>query len=138
MDVMGISASIVVNLCWISQIEVSRNRNLQTTLIGFDMGYDDVASKETITRAKDVWYQEVSFRLMGSAALGITYVGCGRLDIYFHRAIYPWDIASAVLLTKEAGGEVINLDKNAASHWDKSVIACSNIKDYRALVDALL
>ncbi len=121
-----------------SRIEVSRDRNLQTTLIGFDMGYDDVASKEMISRAKDLWSPEISFRLIGSAALGITYVACGRLDIYFHRSIYPWDIASAILLTREAGGEVINPKKNAASHWDKNIIACSDINEHHVLVDALV
>lgn len=118
-------------------ISVSNDRNVQTTLIGFDIGYDDKRTREMLSRANSVWTPEMAFRLIGSAALGMTYVACGRLDIYFHRSIYPWDIAGAMLLLREAGGEVVDLDGKPADVWGKSIIASSNLGEQKLLIDAL-
>jgi myo-inositol-1(or 4)-monophosphatase len=43
-------------------------------------------------------------RMLGSAALGLTYVATGRLDAYIERGINLWDIAAAGLILECAGG----------------------------------
>jgi myo-inositol-1(or 4)-monophosphatase len=45
-------------------------------------------------------------RMMGSAALDVAYVSCGRLDAYIESQISLWDIAAGVLLVEAAGGSV--------------------------------
>ncbi|MEM8955230.1 MAG: inositol monophosphatase family protein [Verrucomicrobiota bacterium] len=45
-------------------------------------------------------------RMMGSAALGMAYVACGRLDGYVEEQISLWDIAAGQLLVEAAGGKV--------------------------------
>jgi myo-inositol-1(or 4)-monophosphatase len=49
-------------------------------------------------------------RRLGSAALDMCYVACGRLDAYWELSIHLWDIAAAALIMQEAGGIVRNLD----------------------------
>jgi myo-inositol-1(or 4)-monophosphatase len=44
-------------------------------------------------------------RIMGSAALELTYVASGRLDAYVERTINLWDVAAGALLVENAGGE---------------------------------
>jgi myo-inositol-1(or 4)-monophosphatase len=44
-------------------------------------------------------------RIMGSAALELVYVACGRLDAYVERTINLWDVAAGQLLVENAGGE---------------------------------
>lgn len=44
-------------------------------------------------------------RSMGSAALHLAYVACGRTDAFFELGIHRWDVAAGVLLIREAGGE---------------------------------
>ena len=46
---------------------------------------------------------------MGSSALGLAYAACGRIDIYFHHHLSPWDVASGLLLVREAGGTVTDI-----------------------------
>lgn len=118
-------------------ISVSSERNIQTTLVGFDLGYDDARSKEMLSRANSLWNSEVAFRLIGSAALGMTYVACGRMDLYFHRRIYPWDIAAAILMVREAGGGVIRTNGEHASVWDTKIIACSDVNRQALLIETL-
>ncbi len=43
-------------------------------------------------------------RLMGSAALDLAYVACGRLDAYIEQAVSLWDVAAGKLLVERAGG----------------------------------
>ncbi len=45
-------------------------------------------------------------RMMGSAALDIAYVACGRLDAYIESSISLWDVAAGILLLERSGGKV--------------------------------
>ena len=45
-------------------------------------------------------------RLMGSAALDMAYVACGRFDAYIEQGISLWDIAAGILLIESAGGKI--------------------------------
>ena len=43
-------------------------------------------------------------RMLGSAALDLAYVACGRLDAYIEQGISLWDIAAGWLRVEAAGG----------------------------------
>ncbi len=47
-------------------------------------------------------------RRLGSTALDLCYVASGRLDGYYERGIWAWDIAAGSLILEEAGGKVTN------------------------------
>tara|TARA_B100000242_G_scaffold208478_1_gene151401 strand:- start:255 stop:1001 length:747 start_codon:yes stop_codon:yes gene_type:complete len=51
-------------------------------------------------------YPKINLRNSGCAALDLAYVGCGRLDGYFHNNINLWDIAAGKIIIEEAGGKV--------------------------------
>ena len=61
-------------------------------------------------------------RMMGSAALDIAYVACGRLDAYIEGSISLWDVAAGVLLVERAGGQVI-LDPHETIAEKYSIVA---------------
>ena len=42
---------------------------------------------------------------MGSAALDLAYVACGRLDAYIEQSVSLWDVAAGQILVESAGGE---------------------------------
>lgn len=44
-------------------------------------------------------------RLMGSAALDLAYVACGRLDAYIEQSVSLWDVAAGKILVEAAGGK---------------------------------
>jgi len=68
-------------------------------------------------------YRARKCRAMGSAALDLAYVACGRLDAYIEQAVSLWDIAAGQLLVEAAGGKV---DVKEAEIKDKfSVVASS-------------
>ena len=49
-------------------------------------------------------------RKSGSAALDIAYVAAGRYDGYFQNDLNLWDIAAGIILVKEAGGMINEID----------------------------
>lgn len=49
-------------------------------------------------------------RRLGSAALDLCYVGCGRLDGYWELNLKAWDVAAGVLIAMESGAKVTNPD----------------------------
>lgn len=57
-----------------------------------------------ITRALMRDFADV--RRMGSAALDLCYVACGRCDAYFELVLQPWDFAAGAVIVREAGGVV--------------------------------
>ena len=44
-------------------------------------------------------------RMMGSAALDLAYVACGRLDAYLEQSVSLWDVAAGKILVESAGGK---------------------------------
>lgn len=55
---------------------------------------------------QDMVHRARKCRLMGSAALDMAYVACGRLDAYLEQGISLWDVAAGLLLIENAGGFV--------------------------------
>jgi myo-inositol-1(or 4)-monophosphatase len=45
-------------------------------------------------------------RRLGSTALDLCYVAAGRLDGYYERGIWPWDISAGGLILEESGGRI--------------------------------
>jgi myo-inositol-1(or 4)-monophosphatase len=52
----------------------------------------------------------LSYRRSGCAALDMAYVAAGRYDGYFQKNLFLWDIAAGIIIIKEAGGIVNELD----------------------------
>lgn len=53
-------------------------------------------------------------RRAGSAALDLSNVACGRFDAFWELTLAPWDVAAGILLVREAGGIITDMDGNAA------------------------
>jgi len=106
-----------------SAIHVSKESSLGASLVGLDLGYSDERGKELLDITSNLWGHVHCLRIMGSASLGLAYVACGRVNLYFHRFVYPWDIASGLLLIREAGGEVTDWEGKPATSQDEQIIA---------------
>ena len=67
-------------------------------------------------------------RLMGSAALDLAYVACGRLDAYIEQSVSLWDVAAGKLLVECAGGK-FEMTARADNPDKISVLASSGLID---------
>ena len=57
-----------------------------------------------------VMMEVAGLRRSGSAALDMAYVAAGRYDGYWERGLKPWDLAAGMVLVREAGGLVTDID----------------------------
>ena len=63
-----------------------------------------------VTGGKIINEIDLPYRKSGCAALDLAYVASGRYDGYFQKNLNLWDIAAGILLVKEAGGLVNEID----------------------------
>jgi myo-inositol-1(or 4)-monophosphatase len=77
--------------------------------------------------------QFAGLRRYGAAALDLAWIAAGRLDAYWERNLSPWDLAAGMLLVREAGGFVSDLDGGDAI-FAKGEIAAGNETMHRELV----
>jgi len=108
-----------------ARIAVSQRQEMPDSMLGFDLGYVGEAAGLALDMVRSLWPNIQGMRLMGSSALGLAYAACGRHDIYFHHHLSPWDVASGLLLVREAGGEVVDKHGARSNLFTPSTIASS-------------
>jgi myo-inositol-1(or 4)-monophosphatase len=62
-------------------------------------------------------------RRAGSAALDLCDVACGRFDAFWELRLAPWDVAAGILVIREAGGVVTNLEGHPAPVASGPIVA---------------
>ena len=62
-------------------------------------------------------------RRFGAAALDLAWVAAGRFDGFWERGLSPWDMAAGILLIREAGGYVTDLDGGEAMLETGDIVA---------------
>jgi myo-inositol-1(or 4)-monophosphatase len=73
-------------------------------------------------------------RRFGAAALDLAYIAAGRFDVYWERGLAPWDFAAGVILVREAGGFVTDLENNERTMEAGDIIAGNDIL-HRAVLE---
>ena len=79
-------------------------------------------------------HPRLNLRNTGCAALDLAYVGCGRLDGYFHNKINIWDVAAGKIIIEEAGGKVNRIDHFSINKID---IRAANTDIYEKMIKKL-
>ncbi len=75
-------------------------------------------------------------RRLGSAALDLAYVACGRFDGFFEFNLHPWDVAAGAFLVQQAGGQITDFSGKDDFLFGKEIIA-GNDKVNTGLVSML-
>lgn len=69
----------------------------------------------------------VPVRRLGSAAIDLCWVACGRFDGFYEHKLQPWDSAAGVLIVREAGGKVSNIKGEAFTIYQPGIIASNAV-----------
>jgi myo-inositol-1(or 4)-monophosphatase len=65
-------------------------------------------------------------RRFGSAALDLAYVAAGRYDGFWETGLQPWDTAAGIVLVREAGGYVSEIDGRSGMLESGSILAAND------------
>jgi len=90
--------------CNEARIASSGKADVFSSVLSLDLGYDDALGSQQLALLQRIFPRTQGFRITGSAALGLAYAACGRIDLYVHLNVSPWDVAAGILLVREAGG----------------------------------
>ncbi|MCL1972829.1 MAG: inositol monophosphatase [Endomicrobia bacterium] len=108
------------------KIRVSRIKDLIRSLAvtGFPY-YVREKNGRVIKNFTNIMKQTQGMRRLGSAALDLAYVACGRFEFFWEEGLKSWDIAAGVLIVKEAGGTVSDY-KGSKDFISKDTLLASN------------
>lgn len=66
-------------------------------------------------------------RRLGSAALDLCYVACGRFDGFWEQNLAPWDTAAGMVIAREAGATISDFSNGPYSIEKKEILATNGL-----------
>ncbi len=87
-------------------ISVSRVKERGEAVLTTGLPVGSVGDEQYVGRLSEMFESFGKIRMMGTAALSMAYLSCGRVDAYAEEEILLWDVAAGIALTRAAGGSV--------------------------------
>jgi myo-inositol-1(or 4)-monophosphatase len=105
-------------------IHVSKTKSLDNSLIATGFPYTDYGRlDEYMELFKWCMKNTRGVRRLGSAAIDLAYVACGRVDGFFEYGLSPWDVAAGVFIVQQAGGKVTDFKGGNDYIFGKELVA---------------
>ena len=109
-------------------INVSKTKTVEASLVATGFPYYRFENMERyMTMLEKYMRTTVGVRRLGSAAVDLVYVACGRFDFYFEFNLNSWDVAAGLLIIKEAGGKTSNFEGSGSAFSGKEILASNGI-----------
>jgi myo-inositol-1(or 4)-monophosphatase len=106
------------------EIRPSQRSALADSIVTIGFSKSNESIDAGLLRYGSIAHRVRKTRMMGSAALALAYIACGRLDAYVEEMISLWDIAAGKLLVERGGGSITLNGVKPGS--DKSGIVATN------------
>jgi myo-inositol-1(or 4)-monophosphatase len=109
------------------KIEVSKNQDIIRSLAatGFPY-YFRKDSKRVMRNFYNIVHEAQGVRRLGTAALDLAYVACGRFDFFWEEGLKSWDVAAGILIVKEAGGKISDYHGDNNPLFSETLLAANN------------
>ncbi len=119
------------------RIRVSKENKLERALLATGFAYDiKTARRNNLGYFSRMAKQAQGVRRLGSAAIDLCWLACGRIDGFWELSLHPWDTAAGRLIVEEAGGKVTRFSGRKYSIYDNEILA-SNGRVHRAMQKVL-
>ncbi|NSW94656.1 MAG: inositol monophosphatase [Bacteroidales bacterium] len=111
-----------------NKIHVSGIPDLAGSLVATGFPYDDFTRLDKyMSFLKRLLKSTHGVRRLGSAAIDLAYVACGRFEVFYEYSLNPWDIAAGMLLVTEAGGTVTDFSGNPEGVTGEEIVATNGL-----------
>lgn len=121
------------------RIRVSDLASLDGALLGTGIPFKEHCDDKLAPYSKTIEVlagQCAGIRRAGAASLDLAYVAAGRLDAFWEIGLAQWDIAAGVLLVREAGGLVADIDASD-NYLESGNIVCGNPRCFKAVLQVV-
>ncbi len=93
--------------CNEKEIRVSAVQTLNESLLATGFPYYHTDKKDNYLEIIKIFLEQThGIRRLGSAAIDLAYVACGRMEGFFEYNLKPWDVAGGAFILQQAGGKV--------------------------------
>ena len=118
-------------------IKVSLVEKLDQAIIATGFPYERAEIQNRLIQVfNDVLSEVKGIRRLGSAALDLSFVACGRMDAYYEGELNPWDVAAGILIVEEAGGKLSDY-KGGDDYFEGKEIIASNTLLHNKLIQII-
>lgn len=105
-------------------ISVSKKSDFRKACLVTGFPYKWPETKENPIRVFERFIMEgLPVRRLGSAAIDLCWVACGRFDGFWEYNLSSWDVAAGYLIVEEAGGRITNFNGDPYDVFDKETLA---------------
>lgn len=113
-----------------TSISVSPISSLSESLLATGFPYHNFDKLETYMAMLAHFMKHThGVRRMGSAAVDLAYVACGRFEGFFEYNLNPWDVAGGAFIVQEAGGIVTDFGGGRNFLFGRSIIAAGAVNE---------
>lgn len=106
------------------EISVSETDVLDQSLIATGFPYYDYSRLDDyLLLFKDLMQSSRGVRRLGSAAVDLAYVACGRFELFYEYGLSPWDVAAGSLIVERAGGKISTFNGTEDFIFGKEIVA---------------
>ena len=120
-----------------SKICVSPTNTLTDSLIATGFPYYDFSRLPAYLEFLGYLIQKTrGIRRLGSAAVDLAYVACGRFEAFYEYGLHPWDVAAGAFIVEQAGGQLSGFDGGKDVVFGKDIIA-SNTLVHNEILDKI-
>lgn len=111
-----------------SKIQVSQTALMTNSLLATGFPYYDYHHLDAFMEFLKFTVEETrGLRRLGSAALDLAWVACGRFEGFYEYGLSPWDVAAGACIVQEAGGKITDFMNRNNFLFGKEVIATNKI-----------
>lgn len=109
-------------------IQVTGSKTLSESLIATGFPYSAFGRIDDYLKVlRSLMEKCHGLRRMGSAAVDLCYVACGRVDGFFEYDLKPYDVAAGVIIVQEAGGKVTDFRQGDDYIFSGEILATNNL-----------
>jgi myo-inositol-1(or 4)-monophosphatase len=118
-------AAAVGHGAWLNnrRLRVSATPTLSKALLSTGFPPDLRGNEQSLHWWRHFSMQTQALRRTGSTALNLAYVAAGRFDAFYAFDNHVWDVAGGVVLVREAGGTLTNIDGTAYDPFTADALA---------------
>ncbi len=113
--------------CNNKRIRVSKRHELSNCLIGTGIPSGNRIDNNDLKKIHSISKLSSGIRRIGAASLDLAYVASGRLDGFWEKDLNLWDVSSGVLMVKEAGGMISEIDDKEWTIKSRNILASNLI-----------
>jgi myo-inositol-1(or 4)-monophosphatase len=109
-------------------IKVSTKNEFKTACLVTGFPYKWPANREhPIKVFERIVLEGVPVRRLGSAAIDLCWVACGRFDGFWEYNLHSWDVAAGYLIVQEAGGRITDFEGAKYNVFEKETLATNGL-----------